>query len=98
MTKEEALSWARGERVNDELNQLRSFAEWERTHNPHPEGRQHVAEWALREIERLRAAKAQPVQAPVKRSQDWHDGVIEGHLREREYWLAQQAHGIKEGT
>jgi hypothetical protein len=62
LTPNQALSWARGEHVNDELSQLRSFAEWERTHNPHPEGRQHVAEWAVREIERLRAAPAEPAQ------------------------------------
>lgn len=32
----------------------------------------------------------EPVQETIKRSRDWNDGVIEGHLREREYWLAKQ--------
>ena len=79
------------EPVQDRLEQLRAFCKWERVNSPHPEGLPHVAEWAVMEIDRLRAAKVQPVQAPVKRSQDWHDGVIEGHLRERDHWLAQQA-------
>lgn len=39
-----------------ELEQLRKFAEWERTHNPDPSGRKHVAEWAADEIKRLREA------------------------------------------
>jgi hypothetical protein len=83
------------EPVPDRLEQLRAFCKWERVNSPHPEGLPHVAEWAVMEIDRLRAAKAQPVQARVKRSQDWHDGVIEGHLREREYWLAQQAQPVE---
>ena len=39
------------------------------------------------------AALAQQAE-PVQRSQDWHAGVLEGHLRERERWLAQQAEPV----
>ena len=38
------------------MEQLLAFCEWERTHNPHPEGKPQVAEWAAGEIKRLRAA------------------------------------------
>lgn len=34
--------------------QLRKFCEWERVHNPHPDGKPHVAEWAMGEIDQLR--------------------------------------------
>ena len=36
------------------LDQLKMFCEWERAHNARP-GKTHIAEWALREIERLQA-------------------------------------------
>lgn len=35
------------------MEQLLAFCDWERKHNPHPEGKPHVAEWAAGEIERL---------------------------------------------
>lgn len=35
------------------MEQLLAFCDWERKHNPHPEGKPHVAEWAAAEIERL---------------------------------------------
>jgi hypothetical protein len=50
------------EPVPDRLEQLRAFCKWERVNSPHPDGLPHVAEWAVMEIDRLRAAKAQPVQ------------------------------------
>jgi hypothetical protein len=39
------------------MEQLIGFVEWERKHNPPPPGQIHIAEWALREIERLRTAE-----------------------------------------
>jgi hypothetical protein len=57
-----ALAGPVQEPVPDRLEQLRAFCKWERVNSPHPDGLPHVAEWALREIDRLRAAKAQPVQ------------------------------------
>ena len=38
------------------MEQLLAFCDWERKHNPHPEGKPHVAEWAADEINRLRTA------------------------------------------
>lgn len=35
------------------MEQLLAFVDWERLHNPHPDGKPHVAEWAAAEIERL---------------------------------------------
>jgi hypothetical protein len=40
------------------MEQLLAFCDWERKHNPHPEGKPHVAKWAAAEIERLNAALA----------------------------------------
>ncbi len=37
------------------MEQLLAFCDWERQHNPHPEGRVHVAQWAYNEIVRLNA-------------------------------------------
>ena len=39
-----------------------------------------------RSAERV-AVQPEPAQ---ERSREWHDGLIEGHLSERQYWLAQQ--------
>lgn len=38
------------------LEQLKAFYEWEREHNPHPQGKVHITEWAYNEIVRLNAA------------------------------------------
>ena len=35
------------------MEQLLAFCDFERTRNPHPEGKPHIAEWAATEIERL---------------------------------------------
>lgn len=40
------------------MEQLIGFVEWERKHHP---DRQHIAEWALGEIERLQALVITPV-------------------------------------
>ena len=35
------------------LTQLEAFADFEAKHRPDPNGRKHVAQWAVEEIERL---------------------------------------------
>lgn len=35
------------------IRQLCAFVEFEREHNPHPSGQQHIAGWAYEEIQRL---------------------------------------------
>lgn len=40
--------------MGTELDQLKMFCEWEREYNARP-GKTHIAEWALREIERQHA-------------------------------------------
>jgi len=47
----------------NKLEQLLAFCEWEKQHNPHPQGKQHIAEWAYAEIMRLRAE--QPAYEPL---------------------------------
>lgn len=39
------------------MTQLVAFCDWERKHNPPPPGGQHIAEWAVEEIERLQRVK-----------------------------------------
>lgn len=41
------------------MEQLLAFCDWERKHNPHPEGKPHIAEWAAAEIERLNTEVAE---------------------------------------
>ena len=50
-----------------------------------------VYEDAARLRDALRAALAQE-----QATGSWHDGVLEGQLREREYWLAQQPEPAQE--
>lgn len=38
------------------MEQLLAFCDWQRKHNPPPDGQIHIAEWAAGEIERLRMA------------------------------------------
>jgi hypothetical protein len=38
------------------MEQLLAFCDWERKHNPHPDEKPHIAEWAAAEIERLKDA------------------------------------------
>lgn len=40
------------------IRQLCAFVEFEREHNPHPSGQQHIAGWAYEEIQRLQGEKA----------------------------------------
>ena len=40
------------------MEQLLAFCDWERAHNPHPDGAPHIAEWAAKEIERFSEALA----------------------------------------
>jgi hypothetical protein len=37
------------------MEQLLAFCDWERKHNPLPDGKPHIAEWAAAELERLYA-------------------------------------------
>jgi hypothetical protein len=37
------------------LTQLQAYADWEDENRPDPEGRKHIARWAVEEIERLMA-------------------------------------------
>jgi len=39
----------------DKLDQLRDFAAWEHEYDPAPDGKMHIAAWAIAEIEQLRA-------------------------------------------
>ena len=77
------------EPVPDRLEQLRAFCKWERVNSPHPDGLPHVAEWALREIDRLRAALAEPVQEPDNGGKTgWPPGLLQDDCRGLSKWLA----------
>ena len=83
---------AAAEPGQDRLEHLRAFCKWERVNSPHPEGLPHVAEWAVMEIDRLRAAKAQP-QEPVQEPDNggktgWPPGLLQDDCRGLSKWLA----------
>ena len=80
------------------MEQLLAFCDWERKHNPHPEGKPHVAEWAALQIERqaeaLRRLRAWggldgnfsvSVALPVI---DWIDGGMASDLPALPEWVA----------
>lgn len=53
------------------MEQLLAFCDWERKHNPHPQGKLHVAAWAAAEIERLAAERDTAVAAERERIAAW---------------------------
>ena len=60
------------------MEHLFAFCDWERKHNPPPDGGKHIAEWAAEQIERLRAENETLRSFVRDIMAAWPDGDVDG--------------------